>query len=155
MGPMGFMGPGGRFCSGNGAEMADHLLVRIEHKVKPTEAQKPAFEELKSAVKAAAGKVQQACPAQPAQAPGDPPAAPVSPLERLADAETLTAATLEAIKTVRPAAEKFYATLDDGQKKKLSERWSHWRDGRWGRYRGHGPDGGPSDDKPGEGQRSE
>jgi hypothetical protein len=135
--------------------MADHLLVRIEHKVKPTEAQKPAFEELKTAIKAAAGKVQQACPAQSAQtAPGDQSAAPANPLERLANAETMTAATLEAIKTVRPAAEKFYATLDDGQKKKLSERWGKWRHGGWGRYRGHGPDGGPGDDEPGEGQRS-
>jgi hypothetical protein len=36
-----------RLCGGDGTEMADHFLVHIEHKVKPTDAQKVAFEELK------------------------------------------------------------------------------------------------------------
>ena len=52
----------GAVCSGNGAEMADHILVSIEYKVKPTDAQKPAFEELKSAARAAAAKAKTACP---------------------------------------------------------------------------------------------
>ena len=37
-------GPMGGFCRGDGAEMADHFLVHIDHKVKPTDAQKTAFE---------------------------------------------------------------------------------------------------------------
>ena len=165
MGPMGFFGPGGRFCGKDSAEMADHMLVRLEHKIKPTEAQKPAFEDLKTAVKTAADKVQQACPAGAAQtAPGEQPATAQSPIERLAAAETMTAATLDAIKTVRPAAEKLYASLDDGQKKALSERWGKGRQGGgWRKHRDHGPDRGhdrspdrgsdqtPGNDAPGDG----
>ena len=35
---MAFGGPMGGFCRGDGTEMADHLLVHIEHKVKLTDA---------------------------------------------------------------------------------------------------------------------
>ena len=124
---MGMMGGplGGRICSGNLAEKADHMAVRIEHRVKPTDAQKPAFEDLKTALRTAAGKVQAACPAAPAPAAegADAAAKPAikDPTVRLAETEAQLAAALEAIKTVRPAAEKFYAALDETQKKAVSE----------------------------------
>jgi hypothetical protein len=137
MGMLGFVGgPGNRFCRGDGAEMADHMLVHLEHKVKPTEAQKAGFEELKTSIRSAAARMQAACPAKAAAEPpkdGTPPAMP-NPIERLERAQAMTEATLEAIKTVRPAAEKFYASLSDQQKTSLSERerggkrWGHgWR----------------------------
>jgi hypothetical protein len=135
-GGMGFMGLGGfggpfaRLCRGNSAEMADHLLVRIEHRVKPTDAQKGAFEELKTATRAAAAKIAAACQKDAAaDAAKDGAPRPLSPLERLDRAEAQLAASIEAIKTVRPAAEKFYAALDDTQKAKLTERRGrhHWR----------------------------
>jgi hypothetical protein len=142
----GGMGRMGMLCrEGRAAEMADHMLVRIEHKVKPTEAQKAVFEELKTAARSAVTKAQAGCPVKAAVEPakeGTPPPRP-SPIERLANAEAMTAATLEAIKTVRPAAEKFYAALSDEQKAAINER----RGGKWGRggwHRGdrHGPDRG-------------
>ncbi len=61
-GPMGMMGIGGPLCRGNAAERADLMLVKLEYKVKPTDAQKPAFDDLKTAVKSAAAKVAAACP---------------------------------------------------------------------------------------------
>ena len=55
-------GPMGGFCRGDTAEMADHILVHIDHKVKPTDAQRAAFEDLKTATRAAAEKMKAGCP---------------------------------------------------------------------------------------------
>lgn len=132
MGKMG--GMMGAVCSGNAAEMADHMLVGLEYKVKPTDAQKPAFEDLKAAAKAAAAKAQAGCPAKPVVAADGTRPAPKSPTERLAMMEAGLAAQLDAIRTVRPAADKFYATLSDDQKKAFTVGghgqgdWKH-RDG--------------------------
>lgn len=158
-GPMGmgmFGGPMGMMCrDGQAAEKTDHMLVHIEHRAKPTEAQKAAFEEFKSAARSAATKVQAGCPATAALEPpkdGTPPPRP-SPIERLANAETMTAATLDAIKTVRPAAEKFYAALSAEQKAAIDEQPGGEKRGwGWGRHRGPGSgpgDGGPDDRGPG------
>jgi histone H3/H4 len=126
----GFGGPMGRLCRGDTGEMADHMLVRIDHKVKPTEVQKGAFEELKAAAKSAAEKIKAGCPkdlADDTAKGGERPL--LSPVERLARAQTQLEASLDAVKTVRPAAEKFYASLTDEQKTKLTERsgrsWKH------------------------------
>jgi hypothetical protein len=132
----------GGICSGRAAEMADHMLVGLQYKVNPTDAQKPAFEELKTAAKAAAAKAQAGCPAKPQETAGGPPPARKSPTERLALMETALTAQLDAIKTVRPAAEKFYASLSDEQKKAVTEMgprgkggWN--RDGERDGERGH------------------
>lgn len=135
-GRMGGMGGGmmGAVCKGDAAEMADHMLVRIEHKVKPTDAQKPAFDELKAAAKAAAAKAKAGCPAARVQAADGTRPAPKSPTERLAVMETALAAQLDAVRTVRPAAEKFYASLTEEQKKAFSVR----ERGMGGMHRGGG-----------------
>ena len=71
-----------------------------------------------------------------------------TPIERLAQTQAGLEASLEALKTYRPAAEKFYAGLTDEQKAKLTERRGkgHWK-------RDHGPDQkgghGPDDQKDG------
>ena len=133
----------GAICQGNGAETADHILVSIEYKVKPTDAQKPAFEELKSAAHAAAAKAAAACPPVPSKsAEGLPPDQPPkkSPVERLAMMEARLTAELDAVRTVRPAAEKFFASLTDDQRKALAAH-EHGRNG-WEPGEGHGgPDG--------------
>ena len=163
MGGPGMGGPGGRFCHGDGSEMADHMLVRIEHQVKPTEAQKANFEDLKTAARSAASKIQAACPKDLAAAPpqeGVRPPIP-TPIERLDRAQAMAEATLDALKTVRPAAEKFYISLSDEQKAQLNEQrhgwgggWRHHggRDGEQGRGpggdQGRGP-GGDHDRGPG------
>jgi hypothetical protein len=119
---------GGRFCRGDSAEMADHILVHIDHKVKPTDAQKAAFEDLKTALRAAAEKMKAGCP-QGAGAEARTTKSPLSPIERLDRAQARLEASLDAIKTVRPAAEKFYAGLSDEQKAAFLEHRGHgWRD---------------------------
>ena len=129
-GLMAFGGPMGEFCRGDGAEMADHILVHIEHKVKPTDAQKAAFEELKTATRAAAEKMKAGCPqVAGAEAAKDGRKSPLSPIERLDRTQARLEASIDAIKTVRPAAEKFYASLSDEQKAALVEHRGHgWRD---------------------------
>ncbi len=121
----GFAGPMGHFCRGNPAEKADHTIVRIEHRVKPTDAQKVAFEELKTALRSAAVKVGEVCKTrtsgQQAGADTEPKPITVDVPARLADMETRLAGMLDAVKTVRPPAEAFYALLDDAQKKAVSE----------------------------------
>ena len=123
-GHTGHMGHGlmGAVCHGNAAEMADHMLIRLEYKVKPTDAQRPAFEQLKAAAHAAAAKAKAACPPEPVQAAeGTAPPAGKLPTERLAMMEARLSAELDAIRTVRPAAETFVASLSDEQKKALTE----------------------------------
>ena len=138
-------GHGGRFCHDQGGEMADHMLVSVEHKVKPTDAQKAGFEDLKTAARSAISKLQAACPKDVAAAPTEAGKAPKSPspIERLDRAQAMTEATLDALKTVRPAAEKFYASLSEEQKATLNEPrpGRHWGGG-WGHRGGRGgPDG--------------
>ena len=136
----GGMGMMGAVCHGNPAEMIDHMAVNIEYKVKPTDAQKAAFEELKATMKSAAEKAKAGCPKheERAAAPDGtkPERAHKTPIERLAQTQTSLEASLDAIKTVRPAAEKFYASLTAEQKAALTE---HTGGGHWG---GHGGDRG-------------
>lgn len=135
-GPMGMMGIGGPLCRGNAAERADLMLVKLEYKVKPTDAQKPAFDDLKTAVKSAAAKVAAACPAEldGATEPGQGGKPPIKDITaRLADTEAQLSAALDGIKIVRPAAEKLYASLDEAQKKAVSDMG---RRGKWGRHDG-------------------
>lgn len=159
-GPHGMMGLAGPLCRGNPAEKADLMMVRLEYKVNPSDAQRPAFDELKSAVKTAASKVAAACPPkfEPTSDADRPPATDIT--ARLADTEAQLAAALEGMKIVRPAVEKLYASLDDAQKKAVSEigmskrgKWGRHYD-RWEKRRGdrdesdRGPDRGQSPDGP-------
>lgn len=151
---LGFGGPSGKVCRGDSAEMADHMLVRIEHRVKPTDDQKAAFEEFKTAARSAAEKLRDGCPKRPELADGEKPPRR-TPIDRLAQTQVGLEASLEAVKVFRPAAEKFYAVLSDEQKSKLDSRRGgkrHGDRGHWKRDRDRGPDreqdrGPPSDDK--------
>lgn len=154
-GPLGMMNLSGPLCRGNAAEKADLMMVRLEYRVKPTDAQKPAFDDLKSAVKSAAAKVAAACPAKPEPAAGpDAKPAPKDITARLADTEAQLTAALEGVKTIRPAAEKLYASLDDAQKKAVSEM-GMGKHHKWGkhhhRWNDRGGDRGGPGDGPGRG----
>jgi hypothetical protein len=132
MGLGGLGAPLGRQCRGDPAELADHMLVRIEHKVKPTDTQKGAFEEFKVAARSAADKIKSGCPkdvAAEVENDTQKPRTGLSPIERLSRTQIQLEASLEAVKTLRPAAEKFYASLSDEQKTKLTERRG-WRHGK-------------------------
>jgi hypothetical protein len=125
MGP-GMMGMGsfGFMCNPRAAGFAEWRMERIEAAVKPTEAQRTALNDLRAASTKAAETIVAACPDE----------IPAKSTERLALMEKRLEAMQQAIKTVRPAFEAFYATLDDAQKARLDaagpRQWG-WRGWRW------------------------
>jgi hypothetical protein len=130
-GPGMMMGPGmmagqsfGFMCNPRSAGMAEWRMKRIETEIKPTDAQKVALEALRAASTKAAESIAAACATS----------MPTKSTERMALMEKRMDALLQAIKTVRPAFENFYGTLDDSQKARLDrsgpQRWG-WGDWRW------------------------
>lgn len=123
------MGPGmmdrghfGRMCSPRSAGFAEWRLDRLERMIKPTEAQRGKFDEFKAASNKAAEIVRAACPTD----------VPTTMVGRMEAMEKRLDAMSQAIKTVRPALEAFYATLSDEQKAQLnSDRGRHGRFWRW------------------------
>jgi LTXXQ motif family protein len=126
-GPGGMMGPGwrgGAMCSPRAAGLASWRIGAIEEIVKPTEAQRAAFDALKEASSKAADAMATACPQE----------YPPSSSARLEVMEKRLDAMLQAVKTVRPAFDAFYAVLTDEQKRRLDTvspagpwRWHMWR----------------------------
>ena len=121
----GMMGSGGMrgICDPRAAGLAEWRLDRIESVVKPNEPQRTALNELRAASTKAADLIAAACPREfPASAPA-----------RLELTEKRLDAMLQAVKTVRPAFDAFYATLNDEQKARINaagpNRWG-WR-GWW------------------------
>ena len=126
------MGPGmmdrqqlGRMCSPRAAGFAEWRLDRLEGVVKPTDAQRAKLDEFKAASNKAAETMRAACSTD----------IPTTMVGRMEAMEKRLDAMLQAIKTVRPALDAFYATLSDEQKAKLDskrerERFWHWRH-RW------------------------
>jgi len=129
-GPGAMMGPGWRggasatMCNPRAAGLAAWRVGAIEEIVKPTEAQRAALDALKQASNKAADSMAAACPQDfPATAPA-----------RLEATEKRLDAMLQAVKTVRPAFDAFYAALSDEQKRRLDAvspegpwRWHMWR----------------------------
>ena len=126
MGPgmMGWRSMGREICNPRGAGLAEWRIRRLERTVQPTEAQRPALDQLKAASKKAAEIISAACPKE----------LPQSPVARLEVMEKRLEAMLEAVKTVRPAFDSFYAALTDEQKARLAEagprEWG-WRRWHW------------------------
>ena len=122
MGP-GMMGPGGfgRMCNPAAAGFAEWRVDRLEQLIKPTDAQRSKFDELKTASNKAADIIRGACPTD----------FPKTAVARLDVMEKHADAMLQAIKTVRPAMEAFYATLNDEQKAKLDSNSGRGRFWRW------------------------
>ena len=121
MGPgmMGWRGIAG-MCDPRGAGLAEWRMERIERLIKPTEAQRAALNDLRTASTKAAEFVAAACPR-------DFPASAAARMELM---EKRLEAMLQAVKTVRPAFDAFYATLTDEQKARINtagpRRWG-WR----------------------------
>jgi hypothetical protein len=127
MGP-GMMGSGlmGRgMCDPRAAGLAEWRAANIERIVRPTEAQRPTLDELKSASAKAADLVATACPR-------DVPASPVARLDFMAKRLDVM---LQALKIVQPAFEKFYAGLTPEQQARLQARGPR----NWGWRRWHWP----------------
>jgi hypothetical protein len=110
MGPQ-VMGLAGRaFCDERLARMAQWRLARIERAVRPTEAQRAAFEDFKSASLKAVETTRAACPTERF----------LTPTGRLEAAEKQLTARLEAVRTIRPALQTFYGALNDEQKARFN-----------------------------------
>lgn len=126
MGPgmMGWRSMGRDICDPRTAGLAEWRINRLERAVRPTEAQRPALDQLKVASKKAAEIISAACPRELSQ----------SPVTRLEAMEKRLEAMLQAVKTVRPAFDSFYASLTDEQKARLVEagprQWG-WRRWHW------------------------
>jgi hypothetical protein len=125
MGP-GMMGRGmmGRgMCSPRVAGFAEWRIDRMERAISPNDAQKAALAELRTASTKAAEALSGACPQD----------YPKTASERLERMEKRMEAMLQAVKTVRPAFDALYKTLDDKQKERLDSvgprrwGWERWR----------------------------
>jgi hypothetical protein len=125
MGP-GMMGPGmmGRgACDPGTAGLAAWRIERIERALKPTDAQKTALNDLKAASTKAAEAIAATCPRE----------FPASATNRFDLMEKRLEAMLQAVKTVRPAFDAFYATLSAEQKTLVDSigprhwGWQRWR----------------------------
>lgn len=105
---------GGKLCNER-PDGAGRMGDRLEKLIKPTAEQKADFEALKAALVKAQEEVQATCSEDDDVADRTPPA-------MLSNMEAHLTAMLDGVKTVRPPAEKLYASLDDKQKDRL--RWA-------------------------------
>jgi hypothetical protein len=98
-------------CQGFAPGVTDLPLRRFEQIVKPTDQQRPAFEDLQTASDRAAGIMKESCPAE----------IPLTPVSRLDAMAKRLMAMDNAAKTVRGPLERFYASLSDEQKQQLDK----------------------------------
>ena len=130
----GFMGPGmmsgpgmmgrrgfGAMCHPGANGFAEWRGDRIAELVKLTDAQRGKFDEFKAASIKAAEVMRNACQTE----------VPATIVGRTEAMEKRMDTMLQAIKTMRPALEAFYATLSDEQKTKLDSNYGRGRFGRW------------------------
>jgi LTXXQ motif family protein len=97
-------------CNQQGSSFIDVPAERIEEVLEPTPEQRSAFDDLRKATQRAADQLQSSCPT----------AVPQSPVARLDTVEIRLKATADAIKSIRPALESFYASLDDERKARFN-----------------------------------
>jgi hypothetical protein len=93
-------------CSKRAGSFIDLPVQRIEEMLELTPEQQNAFDNLRNATQRAANQLQSSCPT----------GLPRSSVARLDMVEAWLKATADAMKTVRPALENFYAVLNDEQK---------------------------------------
>ena len=97
-------------CRDNAAQLTDWPIERISAVVEPTDAQRPALEELRAASAKAIDMLKSGCPRD----------LPSVPTGRLAAMESRLQVMLAAVQTVRPALERFYQSLSDEQKARFN-----------------------------------
>jgi hypothetical protein len=85
-------------------------VQRIEQDVQPIAQQRSTFDELKNATQKATERLRSSCPS----------GMPLSPVARVDTAATQLRAITDAIKSIRPALENFYASLNDEQKARFN-----------------------------------
>jgi hypothetical protein len=97
-------------CSNQAPELTDWPIERISEVVQPTDAQRPALDELRAASVKAIDMLKSSCPRD----------LPSIPTGRLAAMESRLQVMLAAVQTVRPALERFYQSLSDEQKARFN-----------------------------------
>src|SRR5262245_5845517 len=106
-------GPGRRaaeVCSNRVPELTDWPIERISEVVQPTDAQRPALDELRAASAKAIEMLQSECPTD----------LPSIPTGRLAAMENRLQVMLAAVQIMRPVLERFYRSLSDEQKARFN-----------------------------------
>lgn len=111
-----------RMCADADARLASRLAF-VEAKVKPTAAQRGAWDVFARDSREAARPMRALCDNPPARAAENDPAAALARRERFVTAMGQSLALL------RPAVERFQAALDDAQKTALAESLSPGRRG--------------------------
>ena len=101
---------GADLCSGQTAGLTDWPIERIAQTVEPNDAQRAALDELKDATARALDILKAACPT----------ALPSTPTGRIEAMRQRLEAMQQAVRTVRPALDKFYESLNDEQKARFS-----------------------------------
>src|SRR5262249_43792173 len=97
-------------CSDDAAQLTDWPIERIAEVVDPTDAQRPALDELRAASAKAIDVLKSGCPKD----------RPSIPTGRLVAMESRLEVMLAAVQTVRPALERFYQSLTDEQKARFN-----------------------------------
>jgi hypothetical protein len=97
-------------CSNKASELAQWPIERISQVVQPTDTQRPALDELKAESAKAIDLLKSGCP-------NDLPSIPTG---RLAAMQTRLETMLAAVKTVHPALDHFYQSLNDEQKARFN-----------------------------------
>jgi hypothetical protein len=97
-------------CSDDAAQLANWPIERISEVVQPTDAQRAGLDELRTASAKAIDMLKAGCPKD----------LPSTPTGRLAAMESRLEVMLAAVKTVRPALEGFYESLNDEQKARFN-----------------------------------
>ena len=99
-----------QICSGDAKGLTDFPIERIAEQVQPTQDQQALLNDLKGATVKAVQILQAACPND----------LPGTPTGRLTATRARVSAMLQAVQTVRPALDKFYASLSDEQKQRFN-----------------------------------
>ena len=99
-----------RICSSEAAGVTDFSIQKIAEQVNPDQQQQTLLDDLKNASIDAVKILQAACPTE----------LPSTPTGRLAAMRARVDAMLKAGQTVRPALDKFYASLSDEQRERFN-----------------------------------
>jgi len=97
-------------CRDNASDLTDWPIDRISEVVQPTDAQRPALDELRAANARAVDILKAGCPKD----------LPSTPTGRLTAMESRLQVMLQAVQTVRPALDRFYQSLNDEQKARFN-----------------------------------
>jgi ABC-type transporter MlaC component len=101
---------GADLCSGQTAGLTDWPIERIAQTVQPDEAQRTALDQLRDATAKALDILKASCPTE----------LPSTPTGRIAAMQARLDAMLQAVRTLRPALETFYQSLNDEQKARFN-----------------------------------